>query len=870
MIKSIKAVFASTILLFGVNNAMAASPSAGVIIGNQATASYTDGSGTVKTSTSNLVETSIEQVGGVLVQDNQNKSVPVGGTVYFQHTVINTGNGNDTFNLSVVDNNTGSISFTNLKIYPDADQNGVPDNSSEITVTPNLSRGESFGVVIAATVSSSVVSGETETIKLEATSNFDNLESDIDIDTITITNNAVINVTKSFSRSSGESPSLTPITVTFTYTNIGDKSASGFNIVDNLPSGMNYVPNSAVWTGLSNTTLTDADDGFEGSGLISYSSLNNVINATITNIAPGDSGQLRFDVTIGSNVAPGNLNNIGIISYEDGNGGNVGPENTNTATYNVLQTANVVLTDNGSSTDEDGVVNDKVTKLAPVSQGSSVIFENIVVNNGNGSDVFELQVDQHNFPSGTIFQFLKADGVTALTDTNGNSNPDTSLISAGGVFKFKIRAILPSNAYGNNNGNGYSVFVKGTSIFDSSKTDTVEDVLVSISQSTVDITNNVSVNNGATSNEGLGSGPEGLPVVTVSTLPNSVVEFDLYINNTSGNSEVYTLQASTDPTFNNVSLPAGWNVVFKNTTGNSVSNTGSVASNASANIKAEISVPSNQSHGQISVYFRASSSLSGAKDVIHDAINVLPVVDLSITPNNNGQVFAGGTVTYVHTITNTGNKSPELTGDILVTNSEGGWSSVVYWDQNGNSVIDSGEPVINAISDMGGLLAGESKQIIVKVFSPAGLNDGDNNTTTITIANVTGELNTNNNIVTNSSVIISGDIVLTKYQSIDSDCNGTEDSSFIQGAQFAKPGECIVYKVVATNTGTASVSNLEVNDATPPYTTYFDCAGACPVNTSGVVSTVPVSGNDGLITVTTPVLNPLSNIEIKFVVKIDE
>lgn len=870
MIKSIKTIFASTILLLGVNNAMAASPSAGVIIGNQATASYTDGSGAVKTSTSNLVETSIEQVGGVLVQDNQNKSVPVGGTVYFQHTIINTGNGNDSYNLSVTDNNTGSINFTNLKIYPDADQNGVPDNNTEINSTPTLQRGSSFGVVIAATVSGTVVSGENETIKLEAVSVFDNLESDFDVDTITITNNAVINVTKSFSSNSGESPSNNPITVTFTYTNIGDKAATSFNINDNLPIGMSYVPNSATWTGLSNTVLTDADDGLEGSGSIEFSSINNEIDATISNVAPGDSGQLRFDVIIDSNVAPGNLNNIGVVSYEDGNGGNIGPENTNTATYNVLQTANVSLTDDGSTTDEDGVVNDKVTKVNPVSQGSSVIFENVVINEGNGSDVFELEVDQHNFPAGTIFQFLKEDGVTALTDTNGNSNPDTSLINAGGVFKFKIRAILPSNAFGDNNGNGYSVFVKGTSLFDSNKTDTVENLLLEILQSTVDLTNNISVNGGATSNEGLGSGPEGLPVVVVSTLPNSVVEFDLHVNNTSGNGEVYTLQASTDPTFNNVSLPSGWNVVFKNSAGNSVSNTGTVASNSSANIKAEVSVPSNQSHGQVSVYFRAVSSLSGAKDVIHDAVNVLPVVDLSITPNNNGQVFSGGTVTYVHTITNTGNKSPELTGDIIVSNSEGSWNSVVYWDQNGNSTIDSGEPVVSSISEIGGLVSGESKQIIVKVFSPAGLNDGDSNTTTITIANVNGELNNNNNVVTDSSVVISGDIVLTKFQSIDSDCNGVEDSSFIQGAQSAKPGECIVYKVVATNTGTASVSSLEVNDATPPYTTYFDCSGSCPVNTSGVVTNVPSNGDDGLITVTTPVLNPLSNIEMIFVVKIDE
>jgi len=631
---------------------------------------------------------------------------------------------------------------------------------------------------------------------------------------------------------------------------------------------MSYVPNSGVWSGLTGSNLTDADDGDEGG--VSYKIAGNKVTAVVSGVALGDSGQIRFDVSIDSNVAPGSLNNVGVISYGDGNGGNIGPENTNTATYNVLQAAIVNITDDGSSTDEDGTVNDKVTISTPVSQGSIVIFEDVVENLGNGADVFELDVDSSNFPAGTTIQFLKADGVTALTDTNGNSNPDTSLLLAGASFKFKIKVTLPSNVYGDNGGAGYTVVVKATSIFDGTKTDTVENILEEISQSTVDLTNDVSVTGGANASNGLGQGPEGLPVVTESSLPGANVSFNLFVNNTSANVEGYNIQASTDPTFANVSLPSGWNVVFKDTLNNVINSTGSIAAGGNKAVTATVSTPANQSPGQISVYFRVVSSASGASDVIHNAVNVLSVADLSITPDNNGQVFSGGTVTYVHSITNNGNNSPELTGDIQVTNSGAGWNAVVYWDQNSNGIIDAGEPVVNNINDMGGLSAAQSKQIIVKVFSPAGLSDGDNNTTTVTLINVVGEVNLSNNTVTDSSVIISGDIMLSKSQAIDADCNGVEDVAFAQTSQNAKPGECIVYKVVATNTGTAAVSNLEINDATPPYTTYFDCAGSCPVTTTGTVSAVPASGSDGLITVQSSVLNPLSNMEIKFVVKIDE
>jgi len=106
-------------------SANAAVPSAGSVIGNQATANYKDGSGQTKTATSNLVETTVATIAGVTIANDQTKTVSVGGTVLFQHTITNNGNAVDSFNLSVNDLNSGNIAFTNLVIYPDADQNGV-------------------------------------------------------------------------------------------------------------------------------------------------------------------------------------------------------------------------------------------------------------------------------------------------------------------------------------------------------------------------------------------------------------------------------------------------------------------------------------------------------------------------------------------------------------------------------------------------------------------------------------------------------------------------------------------------------------------------------------------------------------------------
>lgn len=75
--------------------ATAAAPPAGATIGNQATATYTDAGGVNRTTTSNLVETTVLPVYGVDVQNDQVKSTPPGSTVYLPHTIINTGNATD-------------------------------------------------------------------------------------------------------------------------------------------------------------------------------------------------------------------------------------------------------------------------------------------------------------------------------------------------------------------------------------------------------------------------------------------------------------------------------------------------------------------------------------------------------------------------------------------------------------------------------------------------------------------------------------------------------------------------------------------------------------------------------------------------------
>ncbi len=100
----------------------AAAPLAGSTIGNQATAQYYDSVQNKTVSVqSNTVSTTVQQVASLtLTIDAQTKTVSVGGTVYFMHTVTNTGNGSDTFTLAAAKASGSSNISVPATIYSDS------------------------------------------------------------------------------------------------------------------------------------------------------------------------------------------------------------------------------------------------------------------------------------------------------------------------------------------------------------------------------------------------------------------------------------------------------------------------------------------------------------------------------------------------------------------------------------------------------------------------------------------------------------------------------------------------------------------------------------------------------------------------------
>jgi len=173
--------------LFGSSAALAAAPPANTVIGNQASATYSDAAGTTQLATSNLVQTTVQQVGSFTLDSvNQvtttivnTKIGAAGSIVYAPHTLTNTGNGTDTFTLTV---DADTDKFTKVEVYPDANGDGVPDGTTPLCTAaaagvcsvPAQSVAGNNGVfrfVVAYTIpgTATSVTGDFDTATLTAT-----------------------------------------------------------------------------------------------------------------------------------------------------------------------------------------------------------------------------------------------------------------------------------------------------------------------------------------------------------------------------------------------------------------------------------------------------------------------------------------------------------------------------------------------------------------------------------------------------------------------------------------------------------------------------------------------------------------------------
>lgn len=863
-----------TVNPFVIGEAIAA-PAAGTVIGNQASATYTDGTNVQRTATSNVVQTTVAQRASLTLTPTNSLPGVSGSPVVFAHTLTNTGNGPDTFALTGADQGGDTFNFGAITFFADTNGDGVADNATSILSTGPLAVGGIFRFVASVTVPAAQANGATGIIRVTGTSGFTPAVTDFKDDTVTVNSNTSLSVIKSMSSISGVAGSLGH-TVTLTYTNNGVATATAVTLADVIPAGMTYVAGSGRWsvTG-SGIPLTDAAGGVQGTlpNTITYDFgvVPNRVTALIAQVPAGVSGTLTFQVNIGA-AATGTLNNTALYQYVVGAATipAVGSFlNTNTVGFAVTPptiTAAVVADDNPLQAG-DALLDDVVTVPSAL-QGATVTFNNRIHNNGTATDTFDMTVGGSTFPAGTSFLLLQSDGVTPLTHSAGTGAPDTGPVAAGGTYTVVVRALLPPGAVAAVPSN---VTITATSVNNPAVTDTVTDRVVAITATAVDVTNNAALPGGT----GAGIGPEVAAVVTNSSLPNATTTFTLFINNISpGTPDTYDLTAWADAA-TATALPPGWTVVFRNTGGTAITNTGVIAAGGNLQVNAVVTVPPGAS-GTRDIYFRAQSPTTGALDRKHDAVTI-PVTGRSITivPNNTGQVFPNGTVVYSHTITNNGtvlegnNAAGAGSTALALSNSQAGWATTLYWDNNGNGIFDGTEPIITNLTFLSGgtagLAAGESATVFVRVVAPAAAATGAINTTTLTATTdpglISGLAAPATATATDTTTVNNSQLQLIKEQAIDAACDGTPDGAYSSASiASALPGVCIRYRITATNVGTTDITTVNVNDATPPNTVYDDgsrnaASGTCGTGAVDAAAAAVVTPLGGVPVVTAPACN---------------
>lgn len=863
------ALFAAVLLALAVMPAHAAAPAAGASISNQASASYTDGSNVSRTVLSNVVSTTVTQVASLTLAANGAQTATPGSTVYYPHTLTNTGNGSDAFNLSSI--NSGGFAMSSVQFFAD-NGSGQPTGLA-IPSSGALAAGASFKFIVVGTLPNTATATQTNAIVVTAASVLTPGQAASNTDTTTATTNAVVTLTKAVSAASGPSPAnaaaQVPYTYTLTYTNTGNSTATSVAISDVIPSGMTYVAGSARWSVTGSTALSDANvaSGTTPNTLTSsYTAGTKTFLATLAQVTAGQSGTLSFQVKVDVARAPGVISNTAITSYNNGTGPATGSGNSNTVPFAVSQNASVALTG--------------ATVAGPAAPGSAVSFTNVVTNTGTGVDTFNITLSAtNNFPSGTNFQLFKTGGTTPLVDTNGDGIIDTGPLAAGASYTVVLVATLPPNA--TNTGAPFSISKIATSVFDPTQSATATDSLTSIANASVDLTNNLVAAAGV---PGFGAGPEGTAQVTNTTNPGTTTVFTLVAKNSGPSPDSFNFSASPTSGFGSLTLPSGWTVTFKanggtgavcSSTGATIINSGSIAAGGAATVCAVVTVPAGYAAGTNALYFRALSPTSGVSDTLYDAVTVNAVRSITITPNGSGQTYPGGSFVYSHTLTNTGNVT-EGNGTVssvalATANNQTGWTSTLYYDGNNNGTLDAADALITGALNAvlaAGLAPGASITVFDKVIAPSGAVPGAVNATTITVTTSNGSYTTTipvPAVATDSTTVIAGNLTLTKAQSVSTGCTAASGSATYTAANLsAKPGECVLYQITVTNVGAANATSVVVSDATPTYTKLNQVAAT----TVGTV-TGPAVGAAGAISAAIGTLLPSQSAVVTFSVQLD-
>nr|MDT0250196.1 hypothetical protein [Endozoicomonas sp.] len=682
--------------------ALALAP-AGYEIKNKATVTYQDSLGNEYTALSNEAVVTVAEVYSALLEHDQTIASAPGQTVYFSHQLTNNGNTDDRFTLWAGKSPSASANdLSDVKIYLDINGDGQPSSgepeifgSEEVPVAS----GKSVSLIVAASVSASI-SSDTLSLALIATAagrpassaTADGLLENID--TITITDGAVLQVSKQVIRHTPGSSTIDgEVTYRLQIKNNGADLDSG-GIYDFFPKFIDLTAlntNPTTDARLGNIEIKDAAklQAELPSGVLLIPENNHAsgLYVAITGLKSGASASLEFSVPYSAVEKSLHLFEAGTLMKDKawvGYGSRDQDRIWELVSESNLTEVTLPQLYGVSAKNHDNTSHEEM--VASASAGGVAEFINLITNIGNGQDIFNLEVTNTSFPKGTDFTLWDETGTIPLSDTNVDGKDDTgllkSLLKPGHQIKIMVRASLPADA--TPVAGPYKAVLTAVSVTDASFTDSVTEILGKITSANVDLANFA-----ATTDRIVFDGEvtkitdffqdkaseDFDPVSQVSSVltrkAGEAAEFGLYIANRSEVSDSFGLSFDVSTAASIKDTNTQWQVTWRHdgiydkkgnelaaATGAVITSTPLLPAETVMKVIATLELsgaPWGMPAGDYDVRFTASARGSGNTNSTLDKLILTSEYVLAFTPDSEGQVEAGSFIEYQHTLTNNGN-----------------------------------------------------------------------------------------------------------------------------------------------------------------------------------------------------------------------
>ena len=847
-----------------------AQPKAGSSITNIASGDFYDEQGNLQVINSNAVVLTVQAIYALNLQSNQQNIGTIGSKVNFPHVLTNTGNIVDDYKLSLSQLTNDQFNLDNVAVYIDRDQNGEPDDNNNLlntTTSFRLEAGEFASLVVVGSIPTNVSANNVANFTLTATSQHDNAVVMTVSDTAKVVDDAVVQVTKAQSVSTGKTG--TEITYTFSYINTGTAAAQ-LVLQDKLPVGVSYQSGSGSW-GNGSASLTDADADIDytetvTNATVKYKANNGRIEFQLSSVAALSKGTVSFKVTVNPNALEKVPNTADYQQYKTDDVNHttaLKSTTTNTVIFNVQQTLGVVLNYSPANANDDGEPNSGANNLQTQNNtfagtAKEIQFDHYVWNTGQATDTYNLSLIKSNVPSCAVVRLYHADGRTLLTDSNGDGIVDTGGLAAGLSKAIKLGIYFPANCTSTAS---MDFDITAASITDTAVRNSTRDRLIN----TLNIGDSDLYNS---NNSGLGignvadSGGQALLIKNAAKGADAVFPLVIKNNSTvSNNYNLYASSASIDINSMSTTLPADWKVKFYNGDAScqalqgEISNTGTLAAGAVKQYCAVVSVPANTTLSNLPIWFAMKSPMNAQGDSIKDQVDVAHRL-LTLANDQQGRINIGGTVVYLHSLKNVGSfvegdASGKVSLNVVPQNPNDGFSYTLYYDANNNGVLDGSDPIATDLFISSGLAPQNSIQLLLKVQAPTTATNGMASTANIVVS----ATNTIQGVTlisvqnTDLTTVDPTQLRLTKEQTKDETCvlMNVATATYSSTPLMIKPKQCVTYRLTIKNDGSTPAANVVINDVVPAYSILRSSLAPSVSKGAVVVSGNQISGNIGAL-----------------------